>query len=178
MPLTLDQLHWLSPLPLLILHLPRHTQHPPLHQLAMLETELAEQVHELQKRKHVRGTPLMLEEMLNLIEEEVVDWTLDFLGGDDEIVEYVTQEVRDNNNDDDESEDDEVEDTEKQITNLGNALDLCACMEHCVSSILRPIFLSQAPKLNCTNFKGISVDLTTSPKSKFPWTTSGLLPGC
>ena len=129
MPLTLDQLHWLSPLPLLILYLPRHTQHPPLHQLAVLETELAEQVHKLQKRKCVRGTPLMLEEMLNPIEEEVVDWTLDFLGGDDEIVEYVTQEVRDNNNDDDESEDDEVEDTEKHITKPSEALNLCGCME-------------------------------------------------
>ena len=59
----------------------------------MLETKLVEQVHELQKRKRVRGTPLMLEEMLNPIEEEVVDRTLDFSGGDDEIVEYVTQEV-------------------------------------------------------------------------------------
>ena len=70
-----------------------HTQRPPLHQLAMLETKLVEQVHELQKRKRVRGTPLMLEEMLNPIEEEVVDRTLDFPGGDDEIVEYVTREV-------------------------------------------------------------------------------------
>ena len=26
------------------------------------------------------------------------------------------------------------------------------------------------------HFEGISIDLTTSPKSKFPWTTFGLLP--
>ena len=44
-------------------------------------------------------------------------------------VEYVTREVRDNNDDDDKSEDDEVEDTEKQITKLSDTLDLCACME-------------------------------------------------
>ena len=63
-----------------------HTQRPPLCQLATLETE---QVHELQKRKCVCGTPLTLEEMLNPIEEEVVDRTLDFPGGNNEIVEYV-----------------------------------------------------------------------------------------
>ena len=67
-----------------------HTQCPPLRQLATLETE---QVHKLQKRKCVHGTPLTLEEMLNPIEEEVVDRTLDFPGGDDEIVEYVIREV-------------------------------------------------------------------------------------
>jgi hypothetical protein len=71
----------------------------------------------------------MLEEMLNLIEEEVVDRTLDFPGGDDEIVECVTWEVQDNNDEDDKLEDDEVEDTKKQITKLSNALDLCAHME-------------------------------------------------
>jgi len=45
-----------------------------------------------------------------------------------------------------------------------------------VLSILCPIFLSSAFKLNCANFEDISVDLTTSPKSKFSWTISGLLP--
>jgi hypothetical protein len=64
--------------------------------------------------------------MLNPIEEEVVDRTLDFPGGDDRIVEYVTREVLDNNNDDDEAEHDEMEDTEKQITKLSNTLDLCS----------------------------------------------------
>jgi hypothetical protein len=38
--------------------------------------------------------------MLNPI-EEVVDQTLDFPAGDNKIVQYVTQEVLDNNDDDD-----------------------------------------------------------------------------
>jgi hypothetical protein len=46
----------------------------------------------MQKKKCVHSTALTLEEMYP-IEKEVVDWTLDFLGGDDKIMEYVTWEV-------------------------------------------------------------------------------------
>ena len=94
-----------------------HVQHVPLCQLAALETEFMEQIHELQKRKRVHGTALTL----------------------DEIIEYVTQEMQDTNNND-ELEDDEVEDTKKQITKPSEALDLCAhmewlCLEYSASDI-------------------------------------------
>src|SRR6267154_3818603 len=99
-----------------------HTQCPPLRQLATLETDLVEQVHKLQKRKCISSTTLTLKEMLNLIEEEVVNRTLDFSGGDDD-------DVQDNNNNEESDSDDEAEDTEKQITKPSETLDLCAHME-------------------------------------------------
>jgi hypothetical protein len=108
-----------------------------------LETELAD---ELQKRKHVQG---MLEEMLNLIEEEVVDWTLDFPGGDDEIIEYVIQEVQNNNNN-------EESGMMKQRTlrrRLQSRVRLwISVLTCCVLNILHLIFLTLAFKLNCENF--------------------------
>jgi hypothetical protein len=123
------------------------------------------------KRKWVHGTALMLEE------EEVVDQTLDFLGGDNKIIECVTWEVQDNNNDKESDSDDEVEDTEKQITKPSKALDLCAhsgshgaavsqifCIQYCCprpsNSTVQTLrtFLSTWWPVSCSSFPGPLLD--------------------
>src|SRR5258708_35967161 len=89
-----------------------------------------EQVHELQKRKHMQGTALTLEEMLNPIEEDVIDDSCNFLRGDNEIIEYVNQEI--NGDDNEDSEDEGREEDGKEITKPREALDLSARIEHVI----------------------------------------------
>ena len=127
-----------------------HTQHPPLNQLAALENELMEQVHELQKRKRMQGTALTLEEMLNPIEEDVIDDGCNFPRGDNEIIEYVNQEI--NGDDNEDSEDEGKEEDVKEITKPREALDLCArmeqlCLEYSASDIPVLPLQSQLHKL-------------------------------
>jgi hypothetical protein len=89
----------------------------------------------------------------------------------DKIIKYVTQEVQDNNN--------KVVKWRALRSRLQCWMRLWISVltwSSCVLNILHPIFLSLGFKLNCANFDGISVNLTTSPKSKFTWATFGLLP--
>ena len=65
--------------------------------------------------------------MLNLIKEDIIDDTHNFPWGDDEIIEYISQEINGDNNED--SKDGGKEEDVKEITKPREALDLCAHME-------------------------------------------------
>ncbi len=62
----------------------------------------------------MQGTALTLEEMLNPIEEDVIDDGCNFPRGDNEIIEYVNQEI--NGDDNEDSEDEGKEEDVKEIT--------------------------------------------------------------
>ena len=67
-----------------------HTPWPPLPQLDAPEKAITEQVDELQRRGHIRGTALTLDEMLNPIEEDCVGETgFEFPGGNQDILDRV-----------------------------------------------------------------------------------------
>src|SRR5258708_34672809 len=115
-----------------------------------MENESMEQGHELQKKKHMQGTVLTMEEMLNPIEEDVIDDSCNFLRGDNEIIEYVNQEI--NGDDNEDSEDEGKEEDVKEITKPREALDFCArmeqlCLEYSASDISVLPLQSQLRKL-------------------------------
>lgn len=82
----------------------------------------------LQRKGHIQGTPLTLEEILNPIEEDSVGKTgFEFPGGDCDIIDKVTGWT---NAEDEESESESDEDKQVvEITKLSEALAICACME-------------------------------------------------
>lgn len=86
------------------------------------------QVVELQKRKHIWGTLLSLEEMLNPIEEDCVGETgYEFLRGDEDIIAKVTEQAHGDDKED--LDDDEVENVAGEVMKPGEALEVCAWME-------------------------------------------------
>ena len=120
------------------LSLVSHTIQPPLPQLKALKKAITEQVTELQKKGHIRGAALSLEEMLNPIKEDNIGETgFGFPGGDEEIVEMVTG-VADGEDEDEGSEDDDNKPSVGEVTKPREALEICAQMERlCLIAIFK-----------------------------------------
>ena len=105
-----------------------HTPQPHLSQLEALENAIMEGILVLQRKGHIQGTPLTLEEILNPIEEDSVGKTgFEFPGGNRDFIDKVTGWT---DAEDEESESENDEDKQAvEITKLSEALVICACMK-------------------------------------------------
>ena len=114
-----------------------HTPRPHLPQLEALENAIMEGISVLQRKGHIRGTPLTLEEILNPIEEDSVGKTgFEFPGGDHNIIDKVTRWA---DAEDEESESENDEDKQAvEITKLSEALVIYACMEQLCLEYVSP----------------------------------------
>ena len=102
-----------------------YTPWPHLPQLEALENAIMEGISVLQRKGHIWGTPLTLEEILNPIEEDSVGKTgFEFPGGNHNIIDKVTGWA---DAEDEESESENDEDKQAvEITKLSEALVICA----------------------------------------------------
>ncbi|KAG2063979.1 hypothetical protein BDR04DRAFT_1146104 [Suillus decipiens] len=149
------------------LRIPARQQKPA--QLTAAEQELMESINDLKERKHIFGTLLTIDEILDPAEERDNGDLPNFEGGDQAIADEVRREIAVANGEvieidsDDESEEDEPSFTHTEILKLCQQLET-GCMQHGdpqfslnLSSQLR-IFRAQLRREELLNAKQTSID--------------------
>jgi hypothetical protein len=101
---------------------------PPLAQLTAIENEVATSLKDLKSRNRIFGEPPSLNDFLEPAEEQEVGDSLEFEGGDKDIVAAVKQELAERVGEVIEIESDEEEDPEPEVSRA-ETLALCQRLE-------------------------------------------------
>jgi hypothetical protein len=131
---AVEKVHGRAILPRLTIKLPGRSKPAAAPQLKNLESEVAESIGELKRRKAIKGTPPTMEEFLEPMEERISESDLMFEleGGDEEIVKRVQHQIAVDNGEvmevDSESDSDNEVDSEPKIS-TAEIMTMCQRLE-------------------------------------------------